>query len=363
MKRLIFLILTAALLVFAASAAAGHDNVVGAAYTISNAASGNALVVYDRAADGSLAPAGSVSAGGLGTGGGLASQGAVTLTDHGHTVLAVNPGSNSVAALAIRHNGPELLNTAPSGGIRPVSVAANKHLVYVLNKNNAALATVSGFTLDGHGLTPIAGSTRFLNAGATDAGQVRFSPDGKTLVVTGRSTNRIDTFLVGKNGTLSGLKTFDVAPGGTPFGFDFDKKGHVLVSLAGVGGSSGAASYDIAKDGSLSTITAPIATGQNAACWLVTSKDGRYAFVANAASSSVSTFAVSPNGGLTFLRAAAIDGMTALDLAQSRDGKYLYVLAAGSHGIVTFAVGASGTLTYTGTENDVPVAAAGIAVR
>src|SRR5262249_57508589 len=162
------------------------------------------------------------------------------------------------------------------------------------NKNNAALATVSGFTLDKHGLAPIAGSTRFLHAGATDAGQVRFSRDGKTLVVTGRSTNRIDTFRVGEDGTLSGLTTFDVAPGGTPFGFDFDKKGHLLVSLAGVGGSSGAASYDIAQDGSLSTITAPIETGQRAACWLVTSKDGRYAFVPNAATSSVSTSAPSP---------------------------------------------------------------------
>jgi 6-phosphogluconolactonase (cycloisomerase 2 family) len=364
MKRLTFLILTTALLVFAASAAAGRsNNVVGAAYTISNAASGNALVVYDRADDGSLVATGTVSAGGLGTGGGLASQGAVTLTDHGNTVLAVNPGSNSVAAFAIRHDGPELLNTAPSGGTRPVSVAAHKGLVYVLNKNNAALATVSGFTLDKHGLTPIAGSTRFLHAGATDAGQVRFSRDGKTLVVTGRSTNRIDTFLVGEDGTLSGLKTFDVAPGGTPFGFDFDKKGHLLVSLAGVGGSSGAASYSIADDGSLSTITAPIESGQRAACWLVTSKDGRYAFVANAASSSVSTFAVSPTGELTFLRAASIEGMTALDLAQSHDGKYLYVLAAGSHGIVTFEVGADGTLTYSGTEGDVPGAAAGIAVR
>ena len=364
MKRLIVLILTTALLVFAASAAAGGDsNVVGAAYTISNAASGNALVVYDRAADGSLAPAGSVSAGGLGTGGGLASQGAVTLTDHGHTVLAVNPGSNSVAAFAVRHDGPELLNTAPSGGIRPVSVAANKQLVYVLNKNNAALATVSGFTLDKHGLTPIAGSTRFLHAGATDAGQVRFSRDGTTLVVTGRSTNRIDTFLVGKDGTLSGLKTFDVAPGGTPFGFDFDKKGHLLVSLAGVGGSSGAASYELAEDGSLSTITAPIETGQRAACWLVASRDGRYAFVANAASSSVSTFAVSPGGELTFLRAATIDGMTALDLAQSHDGKYLYVLAAGTHGIVMFEIGDDGTLTQVATQAGVPAAAAGIAVR
>jgi 6-phosphogluconolactonase len=364
MKRLIFLVITTALLVFAASAAAdGGSNVVGAAYTISNAASGNALVVYDRAAHGSLALAGSVSAGGLGTGGGLASQGAVTLTDHGHTVLAVNPGSNSVAAFAVRHDGPELLDTAPSGGIRPVSVAAHKHLVYVLNKNNAALATVSGFTLDKDGLTPIAGSTRFLHSGATDAGQVRFSRDGRTLVVTGRSTNRIDTFLVGRDGTLSDLKTFEVAPGATPFGFDFDNKGHLLVSLAGVGGSSGAASYDLAGDGSIATITAPIETGQRAACWLVASKDGRYAFVANAASSSVSTFAVSPAGELTFLRAATIDGMTALDLAQSHDGRYLYVLAAGTHGIVTFAIGNDGTLTHLNTQAGVPVAAAGIAVR
>jgi 6-phosphogluconolactonase (cycloisomerase 2 family) len=77
----------------------------------------------------------------------------------------------------------------------------------------------------------------------------------------------------------------------------------------------------------------------------------------------VSTFAVSPTGELTFLRATSIDGMTALDLAQSHDGKYLYVLAARSHGIVTFEVGADGTLTYSGTEDNVPVAAAGIAVR
>jgi hypothetical protein len=57
MKRLILPILSTALLVFTASAAAGGGSKgVGAAYTISNAASGNALVVYDRSADGSLTP-------------------------------------------------------------------------------------------------------------------------------------------------------------------------------------------------------------------------------------------------------------------------------------------------------------------
>ena len=130
-----------------------------------------------------------------------------------------------------------------------------------------------------------------------------------------------------------------------------------------MGGSSGAASYALGADGSVSTITAPVETGQLAACWLVASKNGRYAFVANAASSSVSTFAVSPAGELTFERAVRIDGMTALDLALSENGHYLYVLAAGTHGIVTFEVGPDGTLTHVDTEANVPAAAAGIAVR
>jgi 6-phosphogluconolactonase len=363
-KRLLFsLTVFSVLLAFAASAAAGDQPAVGAAYSISNAASGNELVVYARSADGSLAQAGRVSAGGRGTGSGLASQGAVTLSDDGRTVLAVNPGSNSVAAFAVRPGGPQLLDTAPSGGNRPVSVAVHKQLVYVLNKDNAALATVSGFSLGKDGLDPLAGSTRLLHAGATDAAQVKFSPDGGVLVVTGRSSQRIDTFHVGTDGLLSELKSFDVAPGATPFGFDFDNKGHLLVSLAGVGGSSGAASYALGADGSVSTITPPLETGQRAACWLVSSKNGRFAFVANAASSSVSTFAVSPAGELTFERAVTIDGMTALDLALSENGQYVYVLAAGSHGIVTLQVGADGTLTHVDTEADVPAPAAGIAVR
>ena len=359
---LLSLIAALGVAVSASSAAADDGGDAGAVYSISNAASGNELVVYSRSADGLLSPAGSIPAGGLGTGGGLASQGAVTLTADARFILAVNPGSNTVAAFEAGEGGPVLLNTAPSGGIRPVSVAVHKRLVYVLNKNNVALATVSGFTLDEDGLTPIPGSTRFLNAGATDAAQLRFSPSGDVLVVTGRSSQRIDTFRVdGESGRLSDLQSFDVAPGATPFGFDFDNTGHLLVSLAGVGSSSGAASYALGEDGSVSTISAPIASGQRAACWLAASKDGRFAFVANAASSSVSTFAVSPAGELTFQGAVAIDGMTALDLSTSRNGRYLYVLAAGSHGIVAFEVGSDGSLTHIGTQANVPLAAAGIA--
>jgi 6-phosphogluconolactonase len=364
MKRLFLPLLPLlAALVLGGTAAAGDANAVGAAYAITNSASGNSLVVYARAADGTLAPAGQVAAGGLGTGAGLASQGAVTLSDDGRYVVAVNPGSNSVAAFALDNGGPRLLGTAPSAGNRPVSVAVRKGLVYVLNKDNASQTTISGFTLGTHGLTPIAGSTRPVHAGTTDGAQVRFTPDGRTLVVTGRSSNAIDTFRIGADGLASDLRSYDVAPGGVPFGFDFDKKGHLLVSLAGVGASSGAASYAIGEDGSVATITSPIESGQRAACWLVASKDGRFAFVANAASGSISTFAVAPDGSLEYRGALTIAGMTPLDLGLSESGRYLYVLAAGSHGIVELEVGNDGSLSQIGAQANIPATATGLAVR
>jgi 6-phosphogluconolactonase len=341
--------------------AVGADNAIGAAYTITNSPAGNAVSIYTRSSDGSLTPAGAVPTGGTGTGAGLASQGAVVVTGDGHTVLAVNPGSNTVSALAVEGDGLRLLGSAPSGGNRPVSVAVHKDLVYVLNKDNAVPATVSALRLSTAGLTAIAGSTRQLFAGATDAAQVQFTPDGSTLVVTGRSSQRIDTFRIEEDGLASDLKSFDVSPGAVPFGFDFDNKGHLLVSLAGVGPSSGAASYAVAPDGTVSTISTPIATGERAACWLVASNDGRFAFVANAASQSIASFAVAPDGSLTFLSAVSNEGRTALDEALSRDSRYLYVLAG--TGIVEFEVGADGALTRIGSQQDIPAAAAGLAVR
>src|SRR5687768_13369046 len=92
----------AALIVTAGPAVASGGN-AGVVYTLTNEAAGNAVAVFDRSADGSLAPAGSVATGGLGSGGGLGSQGAIVL--EGRRLLAVNAGSNSVSLLRARRNG------------------------------------------------------------------------------------------------------------------------------------------------------------------------------------------------------------------------------------------------------------------
>ena len=89
-------IAAAALAALTGSAAAGSPR-GDAVYTQSNAASGNAILAYDRAKDGTLTPAGSFATGGTGTGGGLGNQGAVALANNGRFVFVVNAGSNDVS--------------------------------------------------------------------------------------------------------------------------------------------------------------------------------------------------------------------------------------------------------------------------
>src|SRR5262245_38615002 len=67
---------------------------VGLVFTMTNSPAGNAVVVYDRFADGSLALAGLVPTGGTGTGGGLGNQGGLILSEQGDRLLAVNAGSD-----------------------------------------------------------------------------------------------------------------------------------------------------------------------------------------------------------------------------------------------------------------------------
>src|SRR5438045_8761445 len=81
-----------------ASAKAGGQP--GVVYTLTNATTGNAVAIFDRAADGTLTADGSVSTGGIGTGAGLGSQGSLVLSGNGRWLFAVNAGSNDVSVFS-----------------------------------------------------------------------------------------------------------------------------------------------------------------------------------------------------------------------------------------------------------------------
>ena len=104
------LLLLIGLLVPATSGYASERQGAGAVYTLGNAAAGNAVLAFDRAADGRLTPAGTFPTGGLGSGAGLGSQGALALAEGGRLLFAVNAGSDDVSVLRVGADGLSLVD-------------------------------------------------------------------------------------------------------------------------------------------------------------------------------------------------------------------------------------------------------------
>jgi 6-phosphogluconolactonase (cycloisomerase 2 family) len=320
-------------------AGAAQPHVVGHVYEATNSASGNAIAVFDRYADGSLRSAGTVSTGGLGAGTSLHSQGG--LARDGRLVFAVNAGDDSVSVLQSGRRGLTLRDRIPSHGDLPVSLSVRNGTGYVLNQGSD---TISGFRYDRRGeLRAIPGSTRSLTAnpagGTTDAAQVSFAPGGRRLVVTEKAADAIDTFRVVHG--LAGHATAHRSAGTTPYGFDFDRSGHAVVSEATTGSAS---SYRLHP---FRTVTAALPDGQLAACWLAV--DGRFAYVVNAASASISSYAIGRRGALRLREAvAATTGAGPTDAAVSPDRRTLAV-RLGDGSVATWEVHRDGSLTSAGT--------------
>jgi 6-phosphogluconolactonase len=355
------LALVAALLVQLTSASAAGPK--GAVYTLTNAADGNQVAAFARAHDGTLTPAGAVDTGGLGTGSGLGSQGALVLA--GKVLVAVNAGSDSISLFSVKDGMPELLDVESSGGDFPISVTVHRDLVYVLNAG--APENITGFRIHDDELVPIAGSTRPLSGSGVAPAQVSFSPLGNLLVVTEKATNKIDTYIVRRNGLTFGPWVHS-SVGETPFGFAFGKLGTLIVSDAfgGATDASAVSSYHVGWFGGLYPVTESAPTTETAACWIAISKNGRFAYATNTGSSSVTGYRISFNGKLTILDADGVTGQTGagslpIDAAFSGDGRFLYALSAGTNDITAFRQHADGSLINLGAVGGLPAGTAGLA--
>ena len=136
--------LAAAAIVPAASQAAtrpgnheqGHANEV---FVQTDGLSGNAVVVYNRTANGTLHQAGTYPTGGVGgqldgsVADHLASQGSLVYDAAVGLLYAVNAGSNTVTVFSVHGDSLVRRQVISSGGTFPVSIAVRGNLVYVLN--------------------------------------------------------------------------------------------------------------------------------------------------------------------------------------------------------------------------------------
>jgi 6-phosphogluconolactonase len=339
----------------AAGAAGGRQ----AVYTLTNQVAGNAVAVFNRAADGTLTAAGTVATGGTGTGTGLGSQGAVALSDDGQLLFAVNAGSNDVSVFTVGSAGLSLASVTPSGGTLPISLSVHGNVLYVLNAGGNG--NISGFSLGSGGtLAPIAGSTQPLSGTNVGPAEVAFSPDGRRLVVTEKNTNLLDVYAVDANGAASGRISVASA-GGTPFGFSFGLRNELFVSEA-----TGSASSYVLDGGPLSLVSGAVSNHQGAPCWAVVTNDGRLGFTGNGAG-SVSAFTIAPDGSISLVDpsgASAVVSGGVNDIALSGNSGYLYVLQTGGvQAIHAFRIQSDGHLVPLGPVTGLPAGTRGLAAR
>jgi 6-phosphogluconolactonase len=351
--------------IFAESRAAN----TGSVYTMDNAVAGNNVLAFHRSADGSLILAGVFPTGGTGTGTGLGNQGGLILSRDGRWLFACNAGSNEISVFAVTPRGLALSDKVSSEGQRPISLTLRNGLLYVLNAGGLAGGTdnITAFHFQSGSLVHIAGSTRALSGDNTDPAQVSFISDGDVLVVTEKATSIIDTFTLGDDGLVTGQRTFS-SPVPTPFGFAAGRTNRIFVSQANGGAPNGSSvsSYEVSDDGELVAISSAVPTHQTAACWVVLTRNERFAYDSNTGSGTISGYRVAPNGTLQLLNSDGVTGTTGpgpIDLALNRNSRYLYSLNSGDGTISVFRVNADGSLVPLPGANGIPVSSNGLAAQ
>jgi 6-phosphogluconolactonase len=289
----------------------------------------------------------------------------LVLSEDHRFLFAVNAGSNQISVFKVGDNELELASVISSEGRYPVSLALKHNLLYVLNAGGDG--NVTAFSIGRHGtLKPIPNSTRSLHANTPDVGlqphelrspaQLQFSPDGEWLVVDDKnldSRGTIQLFSVKENGLLSETPVITTSPDALPFGFTFDRRGHLLMTEAF---NNAVSSYNIGKDGNLTAISLSVKNGQVAPCWIDGTK--QFTYVTNTFGDTLTGYRIERNGELTLLDASGVTvafpaGHAPSDIKVSSDEHFLHVIKSGAGTVASFRINPSnGSLTLT---SEIPV--------
>jgi 6-phosphogluconolactonase (cycloisomerase 2 family) len=339
-----------------------------ALFVETESATGNHVLSYSRASDGTISFAGSYATDGVGatavgaTADPIASQDGLTLINNNSELVATNAGSDTVTVFAVDGTRLIWLQQVGSQGQFPVSVASRGDLVSVVN--SGGVGSVTQFRLFGDFLVSQGVQVRSLGLSNTNppdfhhgVGEVAYTPNGQHLIITTKlSTNSFDVFSVGFNGTLGATPVVTAADNPLPFSFTFDSAGRVVSAEAS---NSSVSTYTVNANGTL-TFLATVSDGQGALCWI--SGANGYFFGSNAASGNVSSFDENGAGVPQLVNATAATAHAGtIDSVVSPDDQTLYVESGGAGTVDAYNIGAGGSLTQIETIFNIPVASEGIA--
>jgi 6-phosphogluconolactonase len=262
------------------------------------------------------------------------------VSNDGKWVLAVNPASNTISAFKITDAGLKLTSTVPSRGIRPISIACYNNIVYVLHSNE--FGQIAGFKLtDGGILTPIENTVKTLGTTATVPSQISFKLDANGV--------EGDLFSIPANANY-------------PFGFALGKEGNIYVSESA---NASLSVYRISLTG-ITNVAGPLPTNQANGCWLAATPNGKYIYIANANSNSVTGFNINTLSSFSLMQSnglTAVTGIKPVDIAVSDDSMFAYVLNYEDKSIRTFYITQTGGLEKIEDRYVIPAGSTGIAVK
>ncbi len=331
----------------------------GAVFAMTNETADNRIITYSRATNGTLDRVGSISTRGNGIGVDLDTQSGLELSNDHRFLYAVNAGSDDVTIFSVDGTNLTFLEKVYAGD-QPNSLTIHRDLLYVLNGSVAGNG-ITGFRIASDGtLAPLRGSFRLLSSPIAVPGEVQFSPDGRFLLVTQKTTNvllkpqnAIDAFRVKSNGLTSATPKRIASHGLRPFSLAFRHDGKLVVteSFNAAPFASALSSYRLTSDGRLSVISGSVPNRQTDTCWVVITDDGRYVFTANFGNGTISSYSFSSTGKVRLIdgNAAFLGALSQpVDLALSADSRFLHLLLRGTGGVASFRIEENGTLEPLG---------------
>ncbi|KAJ7603745.1 hypothetical protein DFH06DRAFT_327297 [Mycena polygramma] len=376
------------------SNAAAASSAVGAAYFISNEATGNFVVAAAIGSDGKLTLQQATSSEGMGSHGApgtgpdpLFSQGAVKASAAGNIVATVNSGSNTLSVFNIDPTNPTNLQMIGkpigSGGEFPVSLAINKAGNMVCTVNGGAVNGVACFSVDKtKGLQPVANTVRSLklnqttpaNGPAGSASHIVFSEDNTQLIASVKGLPPTPGIFaiwdIAADGSLSeNFKAVQPAKGGLlPFSMTvIQGKNAILATDAGLGVDildlTAAADNSVAAGKSSGLAI----DGQSATCWSsFSTKTGNF-YVTDIGTAQITEINVDDNLKPSIVTQYPQGNGTATidnDIATVGQNDFMYVLAANATQVKVLSLVAPGkaaalqTLDIAG-----PAKAAGLTIN
>jgi 6-phosphogluconolactonase (cycloisomerase 2 family) len=186
------------------------------------------------------------------------------------------------------------------------------------------------------------------------------------LIATERGTNSISSYVIDERGYAEGPTTIR-SSGQTPYGFDLTANGSLIVTEAfgAETGAAAASSYAVNGAGELTPVSRSVGDTNTEVCWAVVTSDGRFAFVTNFSSGTVSSYEIAADGSLTLrdpVAGATRKGEKGVrDEALSSDGHYLYAIDADAQKVFGWSVDQSAQLTPVGEFDGLPDTVAGLA--